>query len=197
MTNNNLQDERERVERASFEVWVTRPEVQLNIEHHPEYPRTYKDYTTAWAYSAYRAALASAEQAEPVAYAIQWTESGQQCQHQVRGYDEAIQWVRDELPVSAAIVPLFDRPAPSAVVEALRKYGKHLPDCMGGLSGKRECTCGLDAALIPPEAEQPASHVYDKDHIPELLADLDSLKAEQPAAKNEAQALDEQAKDAP
>lgn len=36
---------------------------------------------------------------------------------------------------------------------ALRKYGRHLGDCLGGLSSsKRACTCGFDAALTASEA---------------------------------------------
>ena len=32
---------------------------------------------------------------------------------------------------------------------ALEKYGKHLPNCIGGGSGGSDCTCGLFAILNP------------------------------------------------
>lgn len=36
----------------------------------------------------------------------------------------------------------------ASLVESLRKYGKHLPNCFGDISGgKRPCTCGLHTAI--------------------------------------------------
>lgn len=34
----------------------------------------------------------------------------------------------------------------ATLIEGLKRYGKHLPDCLGGISG-RSCTCGLDALI--------------------------------------------------
>lgn len=53
---------------------------------------------------------------------------------------------------------LRDTAAPVDAQDAdtkLRKYGRHLPDCLGGLSGsKRACTCGFDAALQASQSPQ-------------------------------------------
>jgi len=43
---------------------------------------------------------------------------------------------------------LYDASEREFLRGALKLYGQHLPDCMGGLSGgKRPCTCGLDQAI--------------------------------------------------
>ena len=144
-----------------------------------------------------RAALASAEQAEPVAWMV--SDAGGvlsfvTSKDVAERYASYAEWT---------VTPVYTRPAPSAVVEALMEqcaeweqraaiFAKSENEACQSIGGIiRECVSEA-LALIPPEAEQPRN-VLDQccDEVKSRLR----YELEPPAAKNEAQALDEQAKD--